>query len=451
MTFLSTSSRFSRALAGTALFAIAGTSLAQTVPDSTVPETGLNIPSNLQIFGKLDPNVRKPTAIVNGTVITGTDVDQRMALIITANQFKLKPEEADQLRLTVLRGLIDEALQIQQAKTEDITVTSVELDQAFEKVATNFGKTPAEFGPFLRSVGSSPRSIRRQIEGELAWQRFLRRRVEPGINVSDEEVKKILDAMNAAKGTPEFHLREIYVSATPDRVGAVLASMRQAIEDMKAGKAPFDYYARTMSETTTAKDGGELGWVRGAALPTELAAAATEMQVGQLAGPIENSGGLSILYMVDKRTVLGADPRGAKLSLKQIKVAFPAGTTQEQAQERAAVFAKTLQGINGCGSVAKAAADIGAEVVDNDQLTVRDLPPALQDMVLRMQVGQATPPFGSATEGISALVLCGVTDAPSGNLPSAGQLQNQMEQVRVNLRAAKILRDLRRDAIIEYR
>jgi peptidyl-prolyl cis-trans isomerase SurA len=79
------------------------------------------------------------------------------------------------------------------------------------------------------------------------------------------------------------------------------------------------------------------------------------------------------------------------------------------------------------------------------------LPQALQDMVLKMQVGQATPPFGSATEGISALVLCGVTEAPSGNLPSAGQLQNQMEQVRVNLRAQKILRDLRRDAIIEYR
>ena len=124
---------------------------------------------------------------------------------------------------------------------------------------------------------------------------------------------------------------------------------------------------------------------------------------------------------------------------------------QEQTQERAAAFAKTLQTINGCGSVAKAAADIGAEVVDNDQLTVRDLPPALQEMVLKMQVGQATPPFGSAAEGISSLVLCGVTEAPSGNLPSPGQVQGQMEQVRVNLRAAKILRDLRRDAIIEFR
>ena len=451
VTMLSLSPRRLRVLAGTALVTVAGAALAQTVPDSTVPQTGLDIPENLQIFGKVDPNVRKPTAIVNGVVITGTDVDQRMALIIFANQFKLKPEEEQQLRLTVLRGLIDETLQIQQAKTEEITIKSDELDQAYGRVAANFQKTPAEFGPFLRSIGSSPRSVRKQIEGEIAWQRYLRRRVEPGINVSDEEVKKVLDAMNAARGTPEYNLAEIYVSATPDRAVAVSASMRQAIEEMKAGKSPFDYYARTMSEATTAKDGGKLGWVRGAALPAELAAAAAEMQVGQLAGPIEVPGGYSILYLADKRKVLEADPRGAKLSLKQVKIAFPAGTTQAEAQTRAAAFATSVKGINGCGGVAKVAADIGAEVVDNDQLTIRDLPAQLQEMVLNMQVGQATPPFGSPTEGVSALVLCGRDEAQGGNLPSAGQMQSAMEQQRVNLRAAKILRDLRRDAIIEYR
>jgi peptidyl-prolyl cis-trans isomerase SurA len=72
-------------------------------------------------------------------------------------------------------------------------------------------------------------------------------------------------------------------------------------------------------------------------------------------------------------------------------------------------------------------------------------------MIINMQVGQATAPFGSPAEGVSSLVLCGRDEAQGGNLPSAGQVQNQMEQTRVNLRAAKILRDLRRDAVIEYR
>ena len=444
-------SRAARLCAAAAAIGLAANGWAQTVPDGEVPQAGLDIPANLTIFGKLDPNIRKPTAIINGAVITGTDVDQRAAFVASINNYQLSDAERDQFKLSVLRLLIDETLEIQQAQAEKITITKAELDTAYGKVALQLGKTPGDFAPYLRSIGASERTVRRQIEAELAWQRYLRREVEPRVNVSDEEVKAVLDRTLAAKGTEEYHLREIYMSATPDRAPAVVGQMRQAMDDMKNGKAPFDYYARTLSETTTAPSGGELGWVRGASLPPELAQAASEMQIGQLAGPIAVSGGFSVVYLVDKRTVMGADPRGAKLSLKQIKLAFAPGTTEAQAQARATDFAKAVQAINGCGAANKAAAAIGAEVVDNDQMTVRDLPPPLQEMILKMQVGQVSPPFGSPTEGISALVLCGRDDAPAASLPSAEQVQYQMEQQRVNLRASKILRDLRRDAIIEYR
>ena len=48
-------------------------------------------------------------------------------------------------------------------------------------------------------------------------------------------------------------------------------------------------------------------------------------------GPIEVPGGVSIMLMVDRRQVLTADPRDALLSLKQISLDFPAGTTEAQA------------------------------------------------------------------------------------------------------------------------
>jgi peptidyl-prolyl cis-trans isomerase SurA len=175
------------------------------------------------------------------------------------------------------------------------------------------------------------------------------------------------------------------------------------------------------------------------------------MQVGQVAGPIETPGGFSILYLTDKRTIGAADPRDAKLSLKQLTVQFPAGTTQAQAQARAATFAKTVQSIQGCGTVEKVAATINAEVVDNDSIRIRDLPVPLQEIMVKLQVGQSTPPFGSPTEGVRALVLCGRDDPQQSAVPGAAQIQGQLEQQRVNLRAQSKLRDLRRDAVIEYR
>src|SRR6185369_9946400 len=70
--------------------ALAAPAMAQTVPDEqSTPDASLDLPANLQIFGRANPNIRKPTAIVNDTVITGTDVDQRVAFAIALNNYQL--------------------------------------------------------------------------------------------------------------------------------------------------------------------------------------------------------------------------------------------------------------------------------------------------------------------------------------------------------------------------
>ncbi|HEX8554933.1 MAG TPA: peptidylprolyl isomerase, partial [Sphingomonas sp.] len=405
--------------------------------------------------GKVDPNVRKPTAIVNDTVITGTDVDQRLGLIALANEVplaKLTQEERDRLRLQILRQLIDETLQIQEAKVAEVVVTPAEINQSYEQIAMrNFKRTPQQMSVALREAGSSDRSLRRQIEGELAWSRYLRRRVEPLVNVGDAEVKAIQDRMMAAKGTEEYALHELYLNASPADTQQVYTKARALVQEIQKGQQPFSAFARQFGESTISGQGGDLGWIRLATLPPQLAEAVQQMAVGQVAGPIETPGGFTILYLTDKRQVLMADQRDAKLSLKQMTIAFPPGTSQAAASARAAEFGKAVQEIKGCGSVDAIAARIGAQVVENDQNRIRDLPAQLQEIVLRLQVGEATPPFGSPEAGVRTLVICGRDDPRGGELPRADLIQGQLEQQRVNLRAQQKLRDLRRDAVVEYR
>lgn len=432
---------------------MAGTVLAQTDDDADsapAPHTGLDLPSAVEIFGKFDPNVRKPTAIVNRTVITGTDVDQRMALIVALNDIKLTAQLRDQLRLQVLRSLIDETLQVQEAAAHDIKVTPQELDQGFNRVARNFNRSPDEMRKFLKDIGSSEATLRRQVEAQLAWQRLLSRQVSPFINVGDEEVKAVIDRIEAAKGTEEYHLKEIYLQALPGQEALVQQKMQQIMDQLRTG-APFEYFASTYSDATTRSVGGDLGWVRAGVLPDTMAAAAQQMQVGQVAGPITVPGGFSLLYLMDKRQVLMPNARDAKLSLRQITIAFPKDTTKAQAQLVAADFAKATGAIKGCGDVGDVAKKFNAEVVDNDSVVVRTLPPALQDMMLQMQIGQSTPPFGSIDQGVRVLVLCGRDDPKAAGLPSMDQIRDGIEQQRVSLRADRMLRDLRRDAVIEYK
>jgi peptidyl-prolyl cis-trans isomerase SurA len=433
-----------------ALVATAG--FAQTVTEQTpVPNNaGLNLPTVLTTFGKVDPHLRKATAIVNGDIITGTDIDQRLALIVLANGGRVSPEEKERLRLQVLRNLVDETLQIQEAKANEITITPAEINASYARITERFKRTPATMGAYLREQGSSDRSIKRQIHGELAWSRVLRRKVEPFVNVSGEEVQAIMSRLEASKGQKEFHIGEIYLSATPENATEVIANARKIIDQIRQGGS-FAAYARQFSEASTAAVGGDLGWVRAPQLPDALALAAQELSVGQLAGPIAVPGGFSIVYLVDSRQVLTTDPRDAMLNLRQMSIKFEPGVTQAVATARAEAFAKATQGMGGCGRVAEVAATQKAEVIDNDQVRVRDLPAPLQEMLLKLSIGEATQPFGSQAEGVRVLVLCGRDDAQAAGGPSFDQLMAQMEETRVNQRAQRYLRDLRRDAVVEYR
>ncbi len=209
---------------------------AQTVEEQPLPNVGLDLPDGLTLFGSDDPNVRRATAVVNGSIITGTDVDQRMALIVSANGGEIPEAERARLRLQVLRNLIDETLQIQEAAANDISITADEIGQTYARVAQQNGQgNAAAFDKYLRTINSAPASLHRQIQAELAWSRLLRRNVSPFVNVSDDEVKSIIDRLNESRGTTEYRLGEIYLSATPENEQQVLQQAQNIVKQVGDG------------------------------------------------------------------------------------------------------------------------------------------------------------------------------------------------------------------------
>jgi peptidyl-prolyl cis-trans isomerase SurA len=255
--------------------------------------------------------------------------------------------------------------------------------------------------------------------------------------------------LNASKGTEEYRVGEIFLSATRDNQPTVLANANKILEQLKAG-ASFVGYARQFSEASTAAVGGDLGWVRPEQLPEQLAASLRTMSSGQVSNPIAVPGGYSIIAVQDTRKILTADPRNAILSLKQVSITFPTGATKAQAEPIVARFATAAQNVGGCGGAERIATDFNGEVVQSDQVKLKELPAALQEMMLPMQVGQATRPFGSLDDGVRILVLCG-RDEVDSSAPTYDQVYAQLNEERVNMRARRYLRDLRRDAVIDFR
>lgn len=422
---------------------------AQTVKDDAAPDVALDIPAGKQLFGKNDPNLRRATAVVNGEIVTGTDIDQRLALIIDANKGQLPESEVQRFRGQIVANLIDETLQIQEAEANKINVTDAEVEQYFGRISKqNFNRSPKEVESYLKGIGSSVTTLKRQIKGELSWSRLQRRNIEPFVNVSEDEVKAIIERISATKGSTEYHLAEIYLSSTPENQAQVVANAKKILDQLRQGGS-FASYARQFSEASSASVGGDLGWMNLGQLPQSLATTASGLGQNEIAA-VPSPGGISLLLLVDKRQVATADPRDSLLSLKQIALNFPAGTSKATAEPLVKRFAQETQKINGCGAADETAKRLGAEVVNRDNLKIRDLPAPLQQVMLELQIGQSTPPYGALEEGVRVFVMCG-RDAPqTAQTESFDQIRSRIEEDRVNKRARIYMRDLRRDAIIDY-
>ena len=434
---------------GAATAAVAQTAEQQQAQQLGSSVSALRLPQNPQLFGATLPSVVKATAIVNGEVITQTDVDQRLALLAIANEGEIPADRIDELRQQVLRNLIDESLQIQAARRAEITISARDIDRAINRVSENNKQTPEQLDAYLRARGSSIKTLRRQIEGELAWDRLQRARIESSVSVGEDEVKAVIDRLNASKGAREYRVGEIYLPNTSTDPSQTIARANQILDQLRNGGS-FVAYARQYSEASTAAVGGDLGWVRPEQLPQPIAATLQTMSPGQLSQPIPIPGGVSIIAVQDARNILMPDPRNAVLSLKQVSITFPPGSTQQASEALVARFAAATQNIGGCGGAERIASEFNGEVVQSDNVQLRDLPTALQEIMLPMQVGQATRPFGSIEEGVRTLVICG-RDEADPTMPSYDQVYAQLNEQRMNSRSRRYLRDLRRDAVIEFR
>jgi peptidyl-prolyl cis-trans isomerase SurA len=402
-----------------------------------------------------DPRVRKAAAMVNGAVITDLDLDQRLALVITAANTRVAREEIVRLRGQVLRNLIDEKLQIAEAKEHDVSVEEAQVADAFKRYAQNFRQTPEQFETFLKSVGTSRQSLYDQIRAELSWNRLIRRRVEPFVNVGDDEVNAMIRRLESAKGQDEFRVSEIFVPATEENAPEVQALMNNILNQVRAG-ASFVTYVRQYSQSATAAFGGDKGYVQLSQLAPELsgaiqdAVAPADTRYPIFVGPVRAGSGYYLISVGERRKILGPDPLDASVTVKQISMPMNKETPREQLQKMVNDFAARAKVTTGCGRAAELAAAVGGKASDLPPTKIRDLPEGLHQTLVNLQIGQSTTPFGTE-EDARVLMLCGRDEAQEAAPPSYDEVFAQINEERVTMMARRYLRDLRRDAIVDYR
>jgi peptidyl-prolyl cis-trans isomerase SurA len=390
-------------------------------------------------------------AVVNDQVISVYDLISRIRIVLLSSNLPDTPENRQHLQSQVLHQLIDEQLELQEAKKKGVTASDSEIEAAIQMIEKQNNMKPGGLNEFLKSQNIDRGTLIDQITASIVWGKLVRRQASETTQISDEEVDEALRREQEHANEPETRVAEIFLAVdTPAQETEVRTTAQRLIDEMRKG-ARFSAIAQQFSQSATAAVGGDLGWIRADQLSPELAKAVEGMKVGELSPPIRTGAGFYILLVLDRRT--GTTGEGQSDTVYDIvQVVLPLPPTASMAQKQAA--AMTIEGIknasHGCPDFLRLGKEKGPQLTSEGHLRSSQISPQMRELVDKLQPGQTSQPI-LEKNGVGMLMLCNKQVGGGPTPVTRDSVMETLAKQRYDTVARRYLTDLRRRAYVDIR
>lgn len=392
-------------------------------------------------------------AVVNDEMISTLDVQARMALAVATTGMSSTPEDIARIQPQIIRQLIDERLQIQEANRLGITVSEDEIAGGFANVNQQRGLPAGTFQRFLQENGVPLDTVKTQIEAQLAWTKVVAQSLRRRVNVGEDEVQRAREQAGKGQKLTEVKLSSILLEIDkPENEPQVRALAEKLAEDIRNG-ANFGALARQFSAGSAEMiEQFQNRWVQPHQLEPILARVISNMQINSVSPPVRTLSGYHLMKLHDKRTVNTAKVLDSEVLLKQITMNLKNDAEQQEAEVLLDIARNVAKAPGACHENQVAGVSgLGEFNFDVNFLRAnfREIQPNLQGMLASLRVGDVSEPFATP-EGIHIIQLCERIEMPR-QLPSADQVREKLFRDKVELEATKRMRELRREALVEVR
>lgn len=393
-------------------------------------------------------DVQRIAAVVNEKVISIFDVQQRMRLLISSSGLPNNAETQRRIAPQVLRELIDEALQGQEAERLNIRVTQSEIDDAIGQIESSNNVPTGGFEEFVTRQGISFSAALNQIRSNLSWQKLLSRTVRPTIEIGDEEIDTVIARINASAGVTEYRVGEILLPIdNPADTSDIRTLAGRLVEQLRNG-AEFQAVAQQFSKSATAATGGDIGWVQPGELDPAIDSVIINLARLEVSDPIEVPEGIQIVILIDQRTNEPPDPNDRTVALRQMLLQVPTDAPPGSIDAHLQTARAISSSVQGCPDFAAAAAEAGTpQPAAPAKFQLKDLNPELRALASQLEVGEASTPI-RVPSGVQVLMICERQDDIG---PNRDEIRLTLERERIGMLSRRYLRDLRRSAFVDLR
>ena len=249
---------------------------------------------------------------VNDEAIYASDISLFVQNLV--NQFVTRGQEVppmEQLVEVAAGRVVEQVLLSQEATRFNVKANEARVARALQAVEEAAGGRDKLEASLARAGTDLDRLVWMLRQTDQA-KVFIETRIQPSIEVSDEEIASFYaEHRDARFTTPErVRARHIVIAATrgadAESVAAAEARAAAARARIEAGEA-FDAVARDVSEGPTASTGGDLGWFTRSEMVPEFAEVAFSLETGVMSDVVRSSYGFHVI-LVEEREAASPQP-----------------------------------------------------------------------------------------------------------------------------------------------
>ena len=245
-------------------------------------------------------------AVVNDDVITRNELFARAIQVKKAlvRQGTTPPSDALLLR-QVLEHMIEEKVQLQEAKDTGVGADDAQVDAAIGRLAEQNKLSLPDFEARAEAEGTTWPEFREQVRKQITLSRLRQREVDSTIQVSEGEIDNYLAAQKGKVATSEeLDIDQILVrvpeQATADQIDSARRKADDLYGDLMSG-GDFGKLAVSYSNAPDALTGGDMGWRTQEHYPQVFLEAVASLSPGQVTRPFKSPNGFHILKLAGRR------------------------------------------------------------------------------------------------------------------------------------------------------
>ena len=243
----------------------------------------------------------KIIANVESQIISTYELKNKIRTILILSNQIVNQNNINKSKALALKSLVDYKLKKEEISKHKVSPNENAINMHLKMISSKYNTDLNGLKRIFKQSNLDFDFYMDEINTEFTWQNLIFNIYNKKISLDENEINnELTDSINTKKNINEFNLSEIEIlledqSKTDEKINEI---------NNQINTIGFEDTAIKYSSSSSALDGGNIGWISVNSLSDQIKKSLEKIKIGEVTEPILKSNSILFIKLLDKKTIL---------------------------------------------------------------------------------------------------------------------------------------------------